>query len=89
MYSNNLFFQYENGTTGIKNLDLKSFLSNNFVTFPDMSSVKKFNAINENILQIIFNLSEENINLSNIRDNLMPKLLSGEIKVPVLEAERV
>lgn len=41
------------------------------------------------LFKIILNLSKENDELSKLRDTLLPKLLSGEIDVPVLEPEQV
>jgi len=50
---------------------------------PDAESLKKFNAI----YSLLFSKSNlchiQNRNLSNIRDSLLPKLMSGKIGVPV------
>jgi type I restriction enzyme S subunit len=41
------------------------------------------------LFKMILNLSKENDELSKLRDTLLPKLLSGEIEVSVLEPEQV
>ncbi|WP_072216481.1 restriction endonuclease subunit S [Campylobacter coli] len=80
LYDNDEFFAFENGSSGIKNLDYKTLLNNTDCLKPDdeiFSFHKKvilyFNKINKNKQQIQ--------TLENMRDILIPKLLNGEIKV--------
>ncbi len=80
LYGNDEFFAFENGSSGIKNLDYKTLLNNTDCLKPDdeiFSFHKKvvlyFNKINKNKQQIQ--------TLENMRDILIPKLLNGEIKV--------
>lgn len=79
MYSRNIFFVYENGTTGIKNLDLSSFMTYEETIIPPAELVRKFDDICQNIFDVIFANGRQNETLANIRDSLLPKLISGEI----------
>ena len=81
LYDNDVFFQYENGTTGIKNLDINSFLDKYKIVIPSEKIISLFSKkIAALINKIQFN-GEENINISDLRDVLLPKLLSGEIEI--------
>lgn len=80
LYDNGIIFSFENGTTGIKNLDLKSFL--NFkIVIPNNAIIKSFC----NSVDIIFSKIQVNSaqikTLSKIRDTLLPKLISGELQL--------
>lgn len=79
-YKTGLFFNFENGTTGIQNLDLKSFLENDFVV-PDENACHKYCAISNKILIKIQHNNSQILALSNLRDALLPKLMRGEIKI--------
>lgn len=81
LYNLNVFFTYENGTTGIKNLDIAGFLENEAIIIPDVESVQKFDSFCKSVFKQIFSNGLENEKLSTIRDNLLPKLMSGEIDV--------
>ncbi|MDK2822012.1 MAG: type restriction enzyme subunit [Candidatus Petromonas sp.] len=84
LYKANTFFQYENGTTGIKNLDLKNVLSNEKLAIPkDLKLIREFNKNISMILKKIQENGNENHKLAEIRDTLLPKLMSGEIRVPL------
>lgn len=48
---------------------------------PNKDSINKFNEICESLQAMIDNNSEENLNLSHLRDTLLPKFMSGEINV--------
>ncbi|AUD13077.1 restriction endonuclease subunit S [Planococcus sp. MB-3u-03] len=63
----------------------------NYYKIPEVSQeiVEKFENLVSPLFETILNLQEENIQLSNLRDTLLPKLLSGEIEVPVKEPESV
>lgn len=82
LYNNGVFFNYENGTTGIKNLDIKSVLEGLKVVLPDETILNKFNSLVYILLNSIQKLGDENSKLEAIRDTLLPKLLSGEIELP-------
>ena len=51
------------------------------VVLPPFEEVVRFSIIGEEILEAIVTLSAENLRLSTLRDTLLPKLMSGQIKV--------
>ena len=72
-------FLYENGTTGIKNLDLKGLMEGEPIIIPDKQSIQSFSeTVSAFSQQILFN-GYENERLAEQRDSLLPKLLSGEL----------
>ena len=85
LYDRGIFFLYENGTTGIKNLDINGFLENEEIILPPKDLVDKF----DEFCQITFNeIYKNGINtekLEEIRDVLLPCLMSGELDVSELE----
>ncbi|MDQ0195828.1 restriction endonuclease subunit S [Paenibacillus wynnii] len=50
---------------------------------PNLDLVMRFDNIVEGIFSSLLNNANENQILSNLRDTLLPKLMSGEIRVPV------
>ena len=85
MYEDDVFFNWENGTTGIKNLALNDMLSNIEVKTPDENDLKEYNLLFNNIMNKISNNSNENIKLEQLRDTLLPKLMNGEIDLDNIE----
>lgn len=57
------------------------------ITIPSKEIVNKFDEIVNPLSEIIKNKEEENEILKDIRDTLLPKLMSGEIRVPLDELE--
>lgn len=51
------------------------------VSIPDNESLTAFNAVGASILGMIHNNCVENTDLANLRDAILPKLMSGEIDV--------
>lgn len=82
LYNRNVFFNYENGTTGIKNLDYKSVLNTMKITSPEIYLIKKFHYQTHKYYNYIQTLGYENKKLQDLRDTLLPKLMSGEIEIP-------
>ena len=85
MYDDDIFFNWENGTTGIKNLALNDLLNNLKVKTPDEMMLKNFYLLFNNIINKISNNSNENIKLEQLRDTLLPKLMNGEIDLDNIE----
>ena len=81
LYNRNVFFSFENGTTGIKNLDISGFIETEPIVLPPTELIKKFDAYCQNIFSITFANGLECEQLSVIRDTLLPRLMSGEIDV--------
>ncbi|NLJ19121.1 restriction endonuclease subunit S [Globicatella sulfidifaciens] len=62
------------------NLSTKE-IKNSLVILPKDHILNQFNQISEDIFEHRFNLEKQNENLMKIRDTLLPKLMSGEIRV--------
>ncbi|TRW24114.1 hypothetical protein FL857_09150 [Criibacterium bergeronii] len=85
LYDKKVFFLYENGTTGIKNLDISGFIETEPIILPPAELVEKFDAFCHSIFNVIFANGLQNEQLANMRDALLPKLMSGEIDASVLD----
>lgn len=81
LYDKNIFFGYENGTTGIKNLDISAFLETEPVIIPSQNILVAFAEVCKKTFAQIYHNGYENETLAQLRDTLLPKLMSGEIDV--------
>ena len=81
LYDRNVFFSYENGTTGIKNLDLSGFTNTEEIVIPPFELIQKFDDYCRIVFDQTFANGLENEQLSNLRDTLLPRLMSGELNV--------
>lgn len=71
LYQKGILFSYENGTTGIKNLDLSSFLERENVKLPPTEEIMKFSDFAKRYHKLINQNGLENEALQVIRDNLL------------------
>lgn len=85
LYDKGTFFAYENGTTGIKNLDLTGFLETESIIIPPKAKIEEFDMLSQSIFCQIYANGKQNDGLSKLRDTLLPKLMSGEIDVDNVE----
>ena len=85
LYNRNVFFSYENGTTGIKNLDISGFIETEPIMLPPFELVSKFDAYCKSNFDSTFANGLESEQLSILRDLLLPKLMSGELDVSDLD----
>lgn len=85
LYEDDIFFNWENGTTGIKNLALNDLLSNIEITKPNEGDLEDYYILFNNLMNKIANNSNENIKLQLLRDTLLPKLMNGEIDLDKIE----
>lgn len=85
LYEKGCFFAYENGTTGIKNLDIAGIIENEFLQLPPIEIMEKFNELCDKLASTIFSNGTETERLAQLRDALLPKLMSGEINVSEVE----
>lgn len=81
LYDKGVFFLYENGTTGIKNLDINGFLSGEEIILPPKDLILKYNDYCRSIFDKIFNNGLETEKLAETRDVLLPRFMSGELDV--------
>ncbi len=80
-YDQKVMFGYENGTSGIKNFRLNDFLSMEPLIIPPKNIVIEFQNFIDGINSQMQTRGGESSKLENIRDSLLPKLMSGEIEV--------
>lgn len=85
LYDRNIFFSYENGTTGIKNLDINGFIETEPITIAPKDLVEKFDAVCQTVFSKIYANGMGNEQLALVRDTLLPKLMSGEIDVSAVQ----
>ena len=81
LYDKGVFFSYENGTTGIKNLDISGFLGTEPIIIPPKEKVLAFDDYCQTVFDCIFANGKESEQLSQLRDTILPKLMSGELDV--------
>ena len=63
LYNKDAMFPYENGTTGIKNLDFNSFIQEQDISIPDIKTQQK-------IVSILSSIDEKIETNKRINDNL-------------------
>lgn len=81
LYDMGVFFSYENGTTGIKNLDINGFIETETISIAPADLVKKFDIFCQSVFSTVYANGLENQQLSILRDTILPKLMTGEIDV--------
>lgn len=81
LYGKGVFFSYENGTTGIKNLDFSGFIETETILIPPVDKIIAFDDYCKSIFNQIFANGKQNEHLAVLRDTLLPKLMSGELDV--------
>lgn len=86
-YNKDLFFLYENGTTGIKNLDINTLFNQFQVVLPIEELMVQFEEVFNILQKSIYENGSQSDKLSIIRDVLLPKLMSGEVRVPLEEVQ--
>lgn len=73
-------WEYQNQSTGIANFQTTRFLESEMVVMPSSALLRVFAAQASSLLKKISN--NENLALVKLRDTLLPKLISGELRVP-------
>lgn len=76
MYLDNLFFNYENGTTGIKNLDLQSIIEKENVYLPTEDELQNFHKFTNDIYSQVTRLKKENNKLNELKQLYLKKFFS-------------
>ena len=89
LYDKNIFFSYENGTTGIKNLDISGFIGTESIIIPNPDVVFGFSEICKKFFKQIYRNGQESEKLAEMRDALLPKLMSGEIDVSKVKIDEI
>jgi len=79
IYNDGKMWGYQNQSTGISNFQTKVFLSKEMLVIPCNKVLRLFSQQIKPILSMKY--ESETKNLEDLRDSLLPKLLSGEIEV--------
>ena len=85
-YNGKVMFGYENGTSGIKNFRIKDFISVEPVVIPPADLLGKFQQFVDSVQLQIQTRGSESTRLVQLRDTLLPRLLSGELNVNEITA---
>lgn len=85
LYDMGVFFSYENGTTGIKNLDINGFIETEPIIIAPAALVEKFDTFCQSVFSKVYANGLENEQLALVRDTLLPKLMTGEMSVSNVE----
>lgn len=81
LYNQDEFFNLENGSSGIKNLDYKALLFELDYPMPNENLVLDFHLQVEPLFKKVNQNKKQIRTLIALRDTLLPKLMSGEIRV--------
>lgn len=81
LYDAGELFQFETGTTGIKNFAFVIFSERYPLVVPDLRVAEAFDRTVSPFFARIQENSQESRTLATLRDTLLPKLLSGELSV--------
>lgn len=81
LYDMGVFFSYENGTTGIKNLDINGFIETEPIHIATSELVEKFDIFCQSVFSKVYANGLENERLAELRDTLLPRLMSGELSI--------
>lgn len=84
-YNNKVMFGYENGTSGIKNFRIKDFTALEPVVIPSEEALLSFQSMIDKLQMKLQMNGSESQKLATLRDTLLPKLMSGELKVNEVE----
>ena len=80
-YNQGIMFSYENGTTGIKNLDINGLIQKEPIIIPPVEIALEFEKITQIYYEKIQSNGVESEMLSLLRDTLLPRLMSGELEI--------
>ncbi len=79
-YDNDIMFNFEGKTSGIKNFMTEAFLANKWIKAPQELICNFFFVVKDIYSQIDANITENN-NLTKLRDELLPLLMNGQVSV--------
>ena len=81
LYDAGVFFGFEGKTSGIKNFLFESFMDSYVIVKPSKDLVSEFYNFSEKIEKKRQKNLQQNQQLSNLRDWLLPMLMNGQVKV--------
>lgn len=87
IYDEGKTWEYQNQSTGISNFQFKFFESSEILALPsDLRIIDEFNSLISGFYNLM--TTNENQELTLLRDTLLPKLISGELEVADIMAEK-
>lgn len=81
LFENDVMFNWEGKTSGIKNLMFDSFVKNTKIPIPNKEQLSTFFDICDRIDNKIQNLLKQNQELLSLRDFLLPLLMNGQVTI--------
>lgn len=81
LFENDVMFNWEGKTSGIKNLMFDSFVKNTKIVIPNKGQLSTFFDLCDGIDNKIQNLLKQNQELLSLRDFLLPLLMNGQVTV--------
>lgn len=85
IYSIGKTWEYQNQSTGIANFQTTHFLENELVVMPSAAVLEAFSEVIRPIIDRA-HLSQVRV-LTQLRDTLLPRLISGQLRLPEAEAQ--
>ena len=81
IYAEGKMWEYQNQSTGISNFQTKTFLANELLILPNNDQL--LNIFYQQVRPLIDKATtDQQIHLTKLRDTLLPKLISGELRIP-------
>ena len=87
LYVTDVLYQFETGTTGIKNFGYTIFSTIQPLLIPNDAAIFAFEEYLSRKFARTVSVANQIRTLTNLRDTLLPKLISGDLRVP--EAEQM
>jgi len=81
LYNSDELFSYENGTSGIKNLNYNALLYEEKTKIPPYKLIKNFDIQCMSYWDKVYKNKTQIRTLEKLRDTLLPKLMSGDVRV--------
>ena len=81
LYDKKVMFIYENGSNGLKNLNLNDLLEKETIVIPPLEIIERFNLLTAKLFELKYFNGSKTARLNQIRDTLLPRLMSGELKI--------
>lgn len=82
LYARDALYQFETGTTGIKNFAFSLFCQQAPLVLPPLEVADAFDTLLKPIFEQVQANGAQSRILAQIRDTLLPRLISGQLRVP-------
>lgn len=83
IYDDGKMWEYQNQSTGIANFQTTSFLEREILVLPNKELIVKYYELVNPLINKM--TSNQQIELAKLRDTLLPKLMSSEVRIPDAE----